>query len=264
MCYDVATQLYSKIKEAKHKGASKDEVSYLEEKLKKLEAKAEDFEHFYTSGFSHQKLPVITNEQPDEIQLFNWGLIPFWVKTKADGFKLSNKTLNARGETIFEKPSFRAAAKSKRCLVVVSGYFEHYWADPTGKNKIPYYIELKSGLPMYLSGLWEEWTDKETGEMLHTVSIVTTKANDALAKVHNRDPKNPRMLNILPFEIKKDWLKEANNDNDKAVIKELINTYPADELTIYPVEKLKGKYGVGDSEKAIVKKDYEDVDLPLF
>ena len=266
MCYDVSTQLSSQIKVARHQGASAGEISFLEEKLLKLEqhrAGDEKFEHYFTSGFSHHKIPVITADKPNELQLFNWGLIPFWVKDKAAAFKLSNQTLNARGETIFEKPSFRAAAKSKRCLVVLSGYFEHYWADSKGKRKIPYYIALKNKLPMYLSGLWEEWVDKETGEVINTVAIVTTEANKALAKVHNRNPNNPRMLNVIPNEIKHDWLTEIQTESQKEFVLSLIKPFPAEELIIYPVGQLRGKNGLGDVPEAQQKIEYPDLELPF-
>lgn len=267
MCYDTATMYRRQIKEARKIGADEVEISYLEKKLQKLEKLkpgTETFEYYYTSGFNHKKLAVITSNKPDELQLFHWGLIPFWVKDQEAAFKLSNQTLNARGETIFEKPSFRSAAKSKRCLVVLTGYYEHYWADSKGTMKIPYYIEFKNKLPMYVSGLWEEWINKETGEVINTVSIVTTTANEALAKVHNRDPNNPRMLNILPNEIKHEWLHDIRSESDKKFIKSLIKPYPEEELTIYPVGQLRGKNGLGDVPEAQEKVVYEDLNLPLF
>ncbi|MEQ8926618.1 MAG: SOS response-associated peptidase [Fulvivirga sp.] len=267
MCYDVATNYKRQLKEAERLGADKSEIDFLSKKLKELEKLKrynESLEHFYSSGFSHQKLGVITADKPDELQFFQWGLIPFWVKDSKTAQKLSNQTLNARGETIFEKPSFRAAAKKRRCLVVLTGYYEHYWADAKGKRKIPYYIEFKNKLPMYMSGLWEEWVDKETGEVVKTVTIVTTEANSELAKVHNRDENNPRMLNIIPNEMKFDWLHEIQNDSDKKFIESLIRPYPEEELTIYPVGQLRGKNGLGDVPEAHEKVEYEDIEVPLF
>ncbi|MTI39261.1 SOS response-associated peptidase [Fulvivirga lutimaris] len=267
MCYDAATNYRRQISMARKQGADEKELKFLELKLEQAERNRPDtksFEYYYTSGFSHKKLGVITADNPEELQFFDWGLIPFWVKDKQSAIKLSNQTLNARGETIFEKPSFRAAAKNKRCLVVLSGYYEHYWADKSGKRKIPYYIEFKNQLPMYMSGLWEEWVDKETGEVKNTVSIVTTVANEALAKVHNRDANNPRMLNIMPHESKLEWLHDIQNESDKEFIKSLIKPYPQHELTIYPVGQLRGKNGLGDVPKAQEKQEYPELELPLF
>jgi putative SOS response-associated peptidase YedK len=266
MCYDVEYLLQRRIKEAKKKEENEQQILFLEDKLERLRKslKNEFEEHHWVMGFSHQPLPCITNEQPEDIQLISWGLIPFWVKNKKDADRLSNQCLNARGETIFEKPSFRAAAKNRRCLVVLSGYYEHHWLDPKGKTKIPYYITRKDRMPMYMAGLWEEWLDKETGELKKTCTMVTTGANKSLAKVHNRNPDDPRMLTIIPDELKHEWLLSINDAADIKRLKALIQTYPDDELEIYPVAQLRGKNGVGDTPDATKKKEYHLYDIPLF
>lgn len=158
---------------------------------------------YHENGFSFTKRPVITAEQPDKIQLFNWGLIPFWTKSKDEAEKIKTYTLNAMSETVFEKPSFRAAIKSKRCLIPSTGFFE--WRE-FKKKKYPYYIHLKDEKIFSMGGIYEEWVDKETGEIKHTYSIITTAANPLIEKIHNV---KKRMPLIFIRENERTWLDEG-------------------------------------------------------
>ena len=99
-------------------------------------------------------------------------MVPHWVEDKKQLKELWNKTLNAGGETIFEKPSFRESAKHNRCIIYVNGFYEHQHLH---RKTFPFYIHQKNDKPLPLSGLWSEWTDRESGETLNTFSIVTTK-----------------------------------------------------------------------------------------
>jgi putative SOS response-associated peptidase YedK len=123
--------------------------------------------------------------------MLNWGLIPFWVKDLKTAEDIRLKTFNARSETIFEKPSFRTSIKNKRCLVIADGFFE--WRLVKGKN-YPYYIQWAEGGAFAMAGLWDEWTNKETDEKLPTFSIITTKANPLLEKIHNKKKRMPAIL----------------------------------------------------------------------
>src|SRR5665213_3222467 len=105
-------------------------------------------EYENVSGFAHPKLPVITSEDPEHIQLMEWGLVPNWVKNEKIAFEMQNATLNARSETLFEKPSFRSIIK-KRCLILINGFYE--WQQ-VAKQKVPYYIHLKSKDVFALAG----------------------------------------------------------------------------------------------------------------
>ena len=118
-----------------------------------------------------QALPVVTNQQPDALQFFSWGLQPFWAKEA----KAVKRAINARAETLAEKPMFRNLLKSKRCLVPADGFFE--W-QKTKEGKVPHRIMLKSEELFTFAGLWDAWTDKQTGKVLHTFSIITTVANE--------------------------------------------------------------------------------------
>jgi len=155
---------------------------------------------YHASSFDLPKLPVITNEQPKQIQLFIWGLIPFWVKDQKTAEEARLKIMNARAESLFEKPSFRDAAEKKRCLVLADGFFE--WQEVNGKN-YPYYIRLKSHEPFAMAGLWDTWKNKETEEELQTYTVITTKANPLMEKIHN---KKKRMPVILPKDHEQEWI----------------------------------------------------------
>ena len=160
---------------------------------------------YHVSGFDLPKLPVITNDQPTHIQLFSWGLIPFWVKDKKTAEEVRLKTMNARAESIFEKPSFRHAAEQNHCLILADGFFE--WQEYEGKN-YPYYIRLQNHEPFAMAGLWDTWKDPETAEVLQTYSVITTKANPLMEQIHN---KKKRMPVILPKDHERDWIDPSIN-----------------------------------------------------
>jgi len=255
MCYDVASKLKAQIKYAKHRG---DDPRYIEALSLKLDEYLKTREpNYHASGFAHPELMVFTNDKPDEPQGFMWGLIPGWVKDQATAKTLYNQTLNARGETIFDKPSFRNAAKNKRCLIYVDGFFEHHHLK--GKT-YPYYITMKDDSPMALAGLWEEWVNKDTGEVVPTVSIVTTHANRIMEKIHN-NPKaeGPRMPVILPKEKQNDWLIACKTDADKEAIRQLMVPFAEDQLTYHPVPRLRGKEAIGNVQGAIENHTYPEL-----
>ena len=158
---------------------------------------------YHASSFDFPKLPVITNEHPQQIQLFTWGLIPFWVKNQKTADEIRLKTMNARAESIFEKPSFRHAAGQNHCLVLADGFFE--WQEYQGKN-YPYYIRLKNHEPFAMAGLWDTWVDATTSEEIRTYSVITTKANPLMEQIHN---KKKRMPVILPREHERDWITSS-------------------------------------------------------
>ncbi|KAA3606872.1 MAG: SOS response-associated peptidase [Calditrichaeota bacterium] len=147
-----------------------------------------------------QNLPVITNLNPSEIHLFRWGLIPFWAKD----IKIGNKLINARGETLTEKPSFKNAYTNRRCLVLADGFYE--WKR-VGKNKIPMRITLKNEEPFAIAGLWENWKSP-SGEFIKSFTVITTEPNELMSGIHNRMPV------ILPREIEKDWLDNSLTTNE--------------------------------------------------
>jgi putative SOS response-associated peptidase YedK len=150
----------------------------------------ESFKPVYSAcGFNFPSLPVITNEDNQHSVSHRWGLIPFWVKDYESAIKIRQRTLNARAETIFEKPAFRQAIISKRCLVLVDGFFE--WRHEN-KKTYPYYIRLKNQAPFAFAGIWDSWKNPETREQIY--AVITTKANPLLEKIHNTQKRMPVIL----------------------------------------------------------------------
>jgi len=120
-------------------------------------------------------------DESRELALLRWGLIPFWAKDPSIG----NRMINARAETVSEKPSFRAAYRKRRCLVLADGFYE--WRKEAD-GKTPYYISLASGEPFAFAGLWEDWHAKDSDESLQSAAIITTAANDFMSQLHQRMP----------------------------------------------------------------------------
>jgi putative SOS response-associated peptidase YedK len=143
------------------------------------------------SAFSLPKLPVIASGDQEQIQLFVWGLIPYWVKDAKLADDLRMKTFNAKSETLTEKPSFRHVANRKRCLVLTNGFYE--W-QTDGKKKIPFFIGLRNTEGFALAGLYDTWAHPETGELLNTVTVITTRANPMMEEIHNLKKRMPVIL----------------------------------------------------------------------
>jgi len=149
------------------------------------------------NGFEHPKTPIITAQEPDIIQCYEWGLIPSWAKDSS----IQNSTLNARIETIREKPSFSGILHQK-CLVLVDGFYEWQWLDAKGKEKQKYLITLENKVPFVLAGLWTEWKSPN-GELLKTFTIITTEAKGIMREIHNS---KLRMPVILTEGNERSWL----------------------------------------------------------
>lgn len=156
----------------------------------------------FLNGFSHPKIPVIMDESVDLLTTASWGLIPFWAKDRT----IQKQTLNAKIETIKEKPSFKNSY-NKRCLVLVKGFYEWKWLDDKGKQKHKHYLTVKDQEIFSLGGIYSRWTDKVSGEEITTVSIVTTQANELMAEIHNT---KHRMPVVLHHNIEKQWLSDRD------------------------------------------------------
>jgi putative SOS response-associated peptidase YedK len=130
-----------------------------------------------------QTIAAIRAGSNQELELFMlpWGLVPFWAKDPSIG----NRMINARAETVAEKPSYRAAFRHRRCIVLADGFYEWHRQNDT---KTPSYISLASQEPFALAGLWESWTDKQSGESLQTTTLITTEANEFMRPLHHRMP----------------------------------------------------------------------------
>jgi putative SOS response-associated peptidase YedK len=183
---------------------------------------------YHANGFTNPQMPLITNEMPDIIQHYDWGLIPFWVKNSDQADDIKMKTLNARAETALEKPSFKVSTKKKRCIIPSTGFFE--WRH-VGKNKYPYFISMKDTELFSFGGIWSEWTNKETGEIKHTFSIITTSANELMSIIHNMKKRMPLIL-TPENEIK--WLE---NDLSKEELENIMQPLENGLLKAHTIDK---------------------------
>lgn len=203
------------------------------------------------SGFDFSDWPVIKpvdGGNDMELAMMHWELIPFYFKTWAEvekfrkgGFnpKTGKKeppknTLNAIGEEMLKKPTYRNAALKRRCLVLSSGFYEWRHFTPPGEKKdiaYPYRITLKDREYFFIGAIWQPWTDHETGETIEGFSIVTTKANELMEQVHN---KKKRMPLILSEELAREWIKDLPEDR----INEIVSyQFPSSQMEATPIEK---------------------------
>jgi putative SOS response-associated peptidase YedK len=171
-----------------------------------------------------QPILAIPNDGKNAADFFLWGLIPSWAKDPS----IANKLINARGETIAEKPSFRGSFKYKRCLIITDGFYE-WKATPGEKTKTPYYIHMKDRKPFAFAGLWDEWNSPDGGA-LRTCTITTTTPNELMSTLHNR---MPVILNQKDYA---DWLDTAPRTPDSLL--GLIKPFPADNMSAYPVSTM--------------------------
>jgi putative SOS response-associated peptidase YedK len=162
---------------------------------------------------------VRLNEGKRQFALVRWGLLPSWVKDP----KSFTLLINARGESVIDKPAFRAAMKRRRCLIPADGFYE--W-QAAGERKRPFYVHAKSGAPLAFAGLWETWTGPN-GEEMETAAIVTTRANRTLAAIHER---MPVVLAPDAFDL---WLNYADVDAKTAAA--LIAPAPDNLLEAYEI-----------------------------
>ena len=156
-----------------------------------------------------------------ELVFLRWGLVPSW----ADDLKIGNRLINARADTVADKPSFRSAFKKRRCLVLADGFYE--WTK-NGKAKQPYYITMKDGRPFAFAGLWERWNKGE--RPVESCTIITTDANDVVSAIHDRMPV------ILYDEGVNLWLD--GDIESKDFLNSLLVPYSDDEMKAYPVSTI--------------------------
>ena len=170
-----------------------------------------------------QPVAVVPNDGKNRLDFYTWGLIPSWAKDPSIGSRM----INARAETLAEKPSFRSAFRRRRCLVLADGFYE--WRSDGGKSKTPMYIRLEDGSPFAFAGLWEIWNAPDGSQVLST-AIITTEPNPLMAKIHNRMPV------ILPERAYPLWLQAGEADPKE--LSALLAPYPAEEMVAYPVSRL--------------------------
>ncbi|MCL4201390.1 MAG: SOS response-associated peptidase [Pirellulaceae bacterium] len=155
-----------------------------------------------------------------EFTLLRWGLIPHWAKETSIG----NRMINARAETIAEKPAFRSAFRQRRCLVLADGYFE--W-QKMGKSKQPFLIRMCDEAPFAMAGLWESWSDPQQGGTVASCTVITTEANELTRPIHDR---MPVILSAESYDL---WLNPRQHDHD--VLLPLLRPFDSHAMVANPV-----------------------------
>lgn len=253
MCYDVKVLYETALKRARRKN-DPELMLVIEEELKSFKSAA----FHQVSAYTHPKIPVYTNTSPFQPKPQYWGLVPHWVKDEPSALSIQNKTLNARVESILEKPSFRASAKNKRCLIYVDGFYEHQHI----KGKAyPHFIFPKDNSYLCLAGLWDEWNNPETGEVVPSFSIITTKGSGIMKKIHN-NPKlaEARMPLILNTEDEDIWL---NSNFDEQSLKAFLHAIKTTELQSHTVKPIRGKLALENTKNASLEYKYPELNSTL-
>lgn len=171
-----------------------------------------------------QPIAVVPNDGNQRLDYYVWGLIPSWAKDPSIG----NRMINARAETLAEKPSFRSAFRRRRCLILADGFYE--WKSADGrKSKMPMFIHLKENKPFAFAGLWEVWNSPD-GSQIYSATIITTQPNSLVESIHNRMPV------ILPEAAYEHWLFPG--ETDPRDLAPLLNPFPEESMQAYPISTL--------------------------
>ncbi|MDJ0616931.1 MAG: SOS response-associated peptidase [Calothrix sp. MO_192.B10] len=186
--------------------------------------KPPDLEAQYNIAPTQRVVAILYNleSQQRELVKLRWGLIPSWAKDMG----ISAKLINARAETVAQKPAFRSAFKYRRCLVVADGFYE--WQRQGGKKQ-PYYFRLSHGQPFAFAGLWEKWMSPQA-EQISSCTILTTEANEIVKPVHGR---MPVIIDTKNYDL---WLNPEVQTTE--LLQPLLVSYPDAEMTAYPVSSL--------------------------
>lgn len=194
--------------------------------------------------------PVLTNDSPDTFKCFRWGLIPFWAKDEKIGYKM----INARVETLAQKPAFKNALIKRRCIIPFDGFYE--WKKEKDGSKTPYRIVLKQTEIFSLAGLWERWQSKE-GKEIYSFTVITQAPNKLMADIHDRMPA------ILNPDEERLWLEDGVPVED---LLKLIKPYPDALMDAYKVSPRVGNVRNNDAdlilpwkEKPAESKDDTDI-----
>ncbi len=182
----------------------------------------------YNIAPTQNVLCVRNRDGENEMVALRWGLVPFWAKD----LKMGAKMINARGETVAEKPAFRAAFKKRRCLVLADGFYE--WKKEAG-GKQPYYITRADDQPFCMAGLWESWADKSDAQSkpVETCTVITTAANELMLQLHDRMPV------ILEPDEYDFWVDP--DFSDRQPLEAALDPFPSEEMKYIPVSKVVNK-----------------------
>jgi putative SOS response-associated peptidase YedK len=184
---------------------------------------------YYYHAFGLPKIPAICASDSSRIRLLQWGLIPSWTRSREEADIIRYKTFNARAESIDKKPSFSGSIKTKRCIIPIRGFYEWQHA---GKEKIPWYISDSGDEILSVAGVFDEWVESSTGEILATFSIITTEANEMMAEIHNSAKRMPVLLDRTSEHA---WTDQSSSLTD---VLGLLRPCPAGRLKAHTISPL--------------------------
>lgn len=256
MCNNAVQLKLQRLKKTLEEGRSDTSVDALMKRIDELERQLkENFKNYYhANAFEHPKLRAFVLDQSElQLRKFHWGLIPHWVKSDSEAKAIMSKTVNARGESLFEKAAFRDAALQSRCIVPLDGYFEHQ--HKRGKT-FPYLIRRADEERLWVGGITSVYKMPQTGAEVPTFSIVTTRSNEELAKIHNHslsgEARMPLILNENDLE---QWLS-----GDQSDVEALIRPNMEVEFAFHTVGRLTGAGALGNVPEALEKVRYAELE----
>lgn len=254
MCYTIQQLEERILKQGQRKHSTPAEI---DEALRIFREQIKGKPLFAISGFEHPTIPILLSQGGMHWEAMHWGLIPLWCKDWNSALELSNMTLNARAETLFEKPAFKHAASTKRGLLPITGFYEYKHVK--GK-KFPHFIDWEDEEVRWIACVCDEWKDRERGETLLTFSIVTTKGNELMAKIHNNpELDEPRMPVILEGQDLLTWM---DAETPTGQLKELLKPTEQDQMRAHAVKPLRGKYSPGNTPEAYKPHAYAELYEP--
>jgi putative SOS response-associated peptidase YedK len=254
MCYTIQQLEERILKQGQRKNSTPSEI---DEALRIFREQIKGKPLFAVSGFDHPSIPILINHGGIHWQTMHWGLIPLWCKDWNAALEMSNMTLNARAETLFEKPAFKHAASTRRGLLPITGFYEYKHVK--GK-KFPFFIDWNDEEVRWLACVCDEWKDQERGDVVLTFSIVTTKGNALMAGIHNNpELEEPRMPVILEGD---DLLKWMSSDTSMEELKQLLKPCDDSDMKAHTVKPLRGKFSPGNTPEAFKPHVYAELYEP--
>lgn len=213
-----------------------------------------DFRYIYRA-FENPLLPVITDENPEVVQLMQWGLIPHWTRDQDHADKIRKGTYNARSETLNEKPSFRDSFSKRHCIIPVCGFYEWQHA---GKQKIPWYIHNRKDPFLILAAIFDYWKGAADNETTGTFSIITVPANPLMEKIHNTKKRMPAILDDGQKTI---WL---NNNHPETKTGSTLSPCNEAGLNAYTISSAISRRGADPHDPSVVRPVQYHLDGEMF